>query len=56
MGDALGAVLIEEAGVEVCHMSGCAVEATYGKPEVGLLTCRKWPTAPPRSTMRRHCR
>ncbi len=37
-GDALGARLIEEAGFEVCYMSGYAVEATYGKPDVGLLT------------------
>jgi 2-methylisocitrate lyase-like PEP mutase family enzyme len=37
-GDALGARLIEEAGFEVCYMSGYAVEATYGKPDVGLMT------------------
>lgn len=37
-GDALGALLIEEAGFEACYMSGYAVEATYGKPDVGLLT------------------
>lgn len=37
-GDPLGAVLIERAGFEVCFMSGYAVEATYGRPDVGLLT------------------
>jgi 2-methylisocitrate lyase-like PEP mutase family enzyme len=37
-GDALGAVLIEEAGFEAVFMSGYAVEATYARPDVGLLT------------------
>lgn len=37
-GDALGARLIQEAGFEACYMSGYAVEATYGMPDVGLLT------------------
>lgn len=37
-GDAMGARLIEQAGFEAAYMSGYAVEATYGKPDVGLLT------------------
>ncbi|MEC7761726.1 MAG: isocitrate lyase/PEP mutase family protein [Pseudomonadota bacterium] len=37
-GDALGARLIEKAGFDVCYMSGYAVEATHGTPDVGLLT------------------
>ena len=37
-GDALGAVLIEEAGFEAAFMSGYAVEATCARPDVGLLT------------------
>ncbi len=37
-GDALGARLIEQAGFDVAYMSGYAVEATHGKPDVGLLT------------------
>ncbi len=37
-GDALGARLVEQAGFEAVYMSGYAVESTYGKPDVGLLT------------------
>src|SRR5690606_30483595 len=40
-GDALGARLIQEAGFEACYMSGYAVEATYGMPDVGLLTLKE---------------
>lgn len=37
-GDALGARLIQSAGFEAVYMSGFAVEGTYGKPDVGLLS------------------
>jgi 2-methylisocitrate lyase-like PEP mutase family enzyme len=37
-GDAMGATLIERNGFEAAYMSGYAVEATYGSPDVGLLT------------------
>lgn len=37
-GDALGAVLIEEARFDAVFMSGYAVEATYAQPDAGLLT------------------
>jgi len=37
-GDALGARLIEQAGFSAAYMSGYAVEATHGKPDVGLMT------------------
>ena len=37
-GDALGARLVEQAGFTAAYMSGYAVECTYGKPDVGLLT------------------
>lgn len=37
-GDPLGAVLTQRAGFEAAFMSGYAVEATYGQPDVGLLT------------------
>jgi len=37
-GDALGARLIEQAGFPAAYMSGYAVEATHGKPDVGLMT------------------
>lgn len=37
-GDALGARLIQQAGFQVAYMSGYAVESTYGKPDVGMLT------------------
>lgn len=37
-GDAMGARLIQEAGFEAVYISGYAVESTYGKPDVGLMT------------------
>lgn len=36
--DALGALLIEQAGYPAVYMSGFAVAASHGKPDVGLLT------------------
>ncbi len=36
-GDALGARLIENAGFEAVYISGFAVEAAYGQPDLGLL-------------------
>jgi 2-methylisocitrate lyase-like PEP mutase family enzyme len=38
VGDALGARMVQSAGFDCVYMSGYAVEATYGKPDVGLLT------------------
>jgi 2-methylisocitrate lyase-like PEP mutase family enzyme len=37
-GDALGARLIQAAGFDAVYMSGYAVEGTFGKPDVGLVT------------------
>jgi 2-methylisocitrate lyase-like PEP mutase family enzyme len=36
--DALGARIVEEAGFEVGYVSGFAVEASYGNPDMGMLT------------------
>ena len=36
-GDALGAKLIEQAGFDAVYVSGFAVEASYGQPDLGLL-------------------
>src|SRR5690606_38861060 len=36
--DALGALLIEQAGFPAVYMSGFSVSASFGKPDVGLLT------------------
>ncbi len=36
-GDALGARLIEKAGFNSVYMSGFAVEASFGQPDIGLL-------------------
>lgn len=36
--DALGALLIEQAGFEAAYMTGFSVSASYGKPDIGLLT------------------
>ncbi len=36
-GDALGARLIEQAGFDAVYVSGFAVEATHGQPDLGLL-------------------
>ncbi len=36
--DALGALLIEQAGFPAVYMSGFSVAASYGKPDVGILT------------------
>lgn len=36
--DALGALLIAEAGFDAVYMSGYAVAASYGKPDIGLIT------------------
>ncbi|MEX0758008.1 MAG: isocitrate lyase/PEP mutase family protein, partial [Tistlia sp.] len=36
--DALGALLIEQAGYPAVYMSGFSVAASFGKPDVGLLT------------------
>ena len=36
--NALGAKIIEEAGFEAVYISGFAVEASYGYPDLGLLT------------------
>jgi 2-methylisocitrate lyase-like PEP mutase family enzyme len=38
VGDALGARMVQRAGFDCVYMSGYAVETTYGKPDVGLLT------------------
>lgn len=38
VGDAMAARLVRAAGFEAVYMSGYAVEGTYGKPDVGLLT------------------
>ncbi len=37
-GDGLGARLIELAGFDAVYMSGYAVEGTFGKPDIGLLS------------------
>jgi len=37
-GDAMGARLTQAAGFEAVYMSGYAVEGTFGKPDVGLVT------------------
>lgn len=36
--DALGAMLIEQAGFEAVYMSGYAVAASNGKPDIGLIS------------------
>lgn len=36
--DAFGAMLIAEAGYPVVYMSGFSVSASFGKPDVGILT------------------
>lgn len=36
--DALGALLIEEAGFSAVYMSGFSVAASHGKPDIGILT------------------
>ncbi|MGB3289180.1 MAG: isocitrate lyase/PEP mutase family protein [Burkholderiaceae bacterium] len=36
-GDALGARLIEQAGFDAVYISGFAVEAAFGQPDIGLL-------------------
>ncbi|MGD9941823.1 MAG: oxaloacetate decarboxylase [Burkholderiaceae bacterium] len=36
-GDALGARLIEQAGFDAVYVSGFAVEASFGQPDLGLL-------------------
>lgn len=36
--DALGALLVERAGFEAVYMSGYAVAASHGKPDIGLVT------------------
>lgn len=43
-GDALGARLIEQEKFEAIFMSGYAVEATRGQPDVGLLTLTEMST------------
>ena len=37
-GDGLGARLIELAGFEAVYVSGYAIEGTFGKPDIGLLS------------------
>jgi 2-methylisocitrate lyase-like PEP mutase family enzyme len=37
-GDALGARLIELAGFKAVYVSGYAIEGTFGKPDIGLLS------------------
>ena len=37
-GDGLGARLIEQAGFKAVYVSGYAIEGTYGKPDLGLLS------------------
>lgn len=37
-GDGLGARLIERAGFRAVYVSGYAVEGTFGKPDIGLLS------------------
>jgi 2-methylisocitrate lyase-like PEP mutase family enzyme len=37
-GDAMGARLTQAAGFEAVYMSGYAVEGSFGKPDVGLVT------------------
>lgn len=36
--DALGATLIEQAGFEAVYMSGYCVAASYGRPDIGLIS------------------
>ncbi len=36
--DALGALLIEQAGFEAAYMTGFSLASSYGKPDIGLLT------------------
>jgi 2-methylisocitrate lyase-like PEP mutase family enzyme len=36
--DALGALLIEQAGFAAAYMTGFSVSASHGKPDIGLLT------------------
>ena len=36
--DALGALLIEQAGFPAVYMSGFSVSASFGKPDIGLLS------------------
>ena len=36
--DALGALLVEQAGFEAVSLSGYAVAASHGKPDIGLIT------------------
>ena len=36
--DALGATLIEQAGFEAVYMSGYCVAASYGRPDIGLVS------------------
>lgn len=36
--DPLGAMLIEQAGFEAAYMTGFSLSASYGKPDIGLLT------------------
>lgn len=36
--DPLGALLIEQAGFEAAYMTGFSLSASYGKPDIGLLT------------------
>jgi 2-methylisocitrate lyase-like PEP mutase family enzyme len=36
--DALGALLIEQAGFAAAYMTGFSVSASFGKPDIGLLT------------------
>lgn len=36
-GDALGARLIEQAGFNAVYISGFAIEASFGQPDIGLL-------------------
>jgi 2-methylisocitrate lyase-like PEP mutase family enzyme len=37
-GDGLGARLVELAGFEAVYVSGYAIEGTFGKPDIGLLS------------------
>ena len=36
--DPLGAMLIEQAGFAAAYMTGFSLSASYGKPDIGLLT------------------
>ena len=36
--DPLGAILIEQAGFAAAYMTGFSLSASYGKPDIGLLT------------------